>query len=110
MGRPAQARAILEAAEEIAPAKNDGRGRRGATAGAVEEVRKAKGRLGHSELIRCKVRHFADGAALGSKAFVESVFAKERHRFGAKRKTGARTVGKSDGLCALRDVNKAAET
>jgi hypothetical protein len=52
------------------------------------------------------VRHFADGAALGTKQFVEAVFKQERHRFGARRKTGARAVGGLDGMCSLRELRK----
>ena len=99
---------VFEAAAERAPGPNGARGRRGATPEAVAQVFAAHGRLSRGELLRCRVRHFADGAALGTKKFVEAVFAKERHRFGARRKTGARAVAGLDGLCALRDLKKEA--
>jgi hypothetical protein len=41
---------------------------------------------------RCKVNYFADGVALGTKEFINSVFQSERHRFGPKRETGARRM------------------
>ena len=97
---------VFEAAEERAPGSNNARGRRGAKPGAVAAVKSAKGKLNHAELLRCRVRHFADGAALGTKKFVEAVFQQERHRFGPRRKTGARAVSGMGGMCALRDLKK----
>ena len=97
---------VFEAAEERAPGSNGARGRRGAKPEAVATVRLAAGNLSRGELLRCRVRHFADGAALGTKQFVEAVFKKERHRFGARRKTGARAVTGLAGMCALRDLKK----
>ena len=98
----------FEAAEERVAGAGDKRGRRGATPEAVAEVKLAAGRLTNAELVRCRVRHLADGAALGSRKFVECVFKKERHRFGTRRKTGARPVTGPGGMCALRDLKKAA--
>jgi hypothetical protein len=94
---------VFEAAEERAPGSDGGRGRRGATPQAVVEVKAAAGRRSRAGLPRCRVRHFADGAALGTKKFVEAVFEKERRRFGARRKTGASTVAGLAGMCSLRD-------
>jgi hypothetical protein len=43
--------------------------------------------------IRCwRVRYFTDGAVIGSRSFVDSVFGDSRERFGPKRKTGARKL------------------
>lgn len=39
--------------------------------------------------LHCRVRYFTNGAVLGGKGFVEEFFENNRHRFGAKRKTGA---------------------
>jgi hypothetical protein len=54
------------------------------------------------------VRYFSDGVAIGSRAFVESVFTAYRPCFGPKRRTGARPMrgGAWEGLCALRDLRK----
>ena len=98
---------VFEAAEERAAGTNGARGRRGARPETVAGVKAKKGKLGAAELLRCRVRHFADGAALGSKKFVEAVFQQERHRFGLHRKTGARTISGMDGMCALRDLKTA---
>jgi len=62
------------------------------------------GMLSRSELLRCRVRYFSDGVALGSKAYVEDVFIRYRRHFSARRKTGARRMAGGDweGLCSLR--------
>jgi len=99
-------RFTFEAAEERASGGNGQRGRRGAKPEAVAAVKASQGKLGHAELLRCRVRHFADGAALGTRKFVEAVFRQERHRFGANRKNGARAVSGMAGMCALRDLRK----
>jgi putative transposase len=43
-------------------------------------------------LLLCRVRYFSDGAVIGSKAFVDEVFASARQRFSARRKDGARKM------------------
>jgi hypothetical protein len=43
-------------------------------------------------MLRCRVRYFTDGAVIGSKAFVNDVFAAARERFTEKRKEGARRM------------------
>jgi putative transposase len=63
-------------------------------------------------MLRWKVRYFTDGAAVGSRAFVDGLFEQCRERFGAKRKTGARkmrgraSAGASDLLWSARDLRK----
>ncbi len=48
--------------------------------------------LGMARMLRCRVRYFTDGAVIGSKAFVNEVFAGARERFTKKRKDGARRL------------------
>ncbi len=48
--------------------------------------------LGMAGMLRCRVRYFTDGAVIGSKAFVNEVFAGARERFSKKRKDGARRM------------------
>jgi putative transposase len=43
-----------------------------------------------AKIVRCRVRYFKDGAILGSRSFVDGIFALRRKQFGEKRKTGAR--------------------
>ena len=66
-------------------------------------------RLGN--VLRCRIRYFTDGAAIGSRSFVDEAFAKSRERFGPKRNSGARRM-KGEGapagsaLWSLRDLRK----
>jgi putative transposase len=55
-------------------------------------VIKAGGKVPATQLIRCKVRHFSDGVALGSKSFVENVFQGMKGLFSPNRKDGARPL------------------
>jgi hypothetical protein len=72
----------------------------------VEAVLKSGGKLSRADLLRCRVRWFSDGVAIGSKVFVEGVFKGCRGYFGAKRKTGARKVREdaAESLHTLRDL------
>ena len=54
---------------------------------------------------------FVDSAVLGSREFVNMVFTAERHRYGGRRKDGARKIqslqsSKEDALFSLRDIRK----
>lgn len=50
------------------------------------------GELTLGEVLRLRVRYFSDGVVLGSRNYVNEVFAEFRDRFGARRKTGARPL------------------
>jgi REP element-mobilizing transposase RayT len=77
----------------------------------VEAVLKAGGKLSRAELLRCQVRWFSDGVAIGSKGFVEGIFSRCREHFGPQRKTGARAVREdAGGLHALRELRRRAVT
>ena len=63
------------------------------------------------QMLRWKVRYFTDGAAVGSRAFVDGLFGQCRERFGPKRKNGARRMrgrvvagGIADLLWSARDL------
>jgi len=64
--------------------------------------------LSRAELLRCRVRYFSKGGAVGSPEFIEDVFANNRHRFGPQRTSGARPMRHGDwgNLCSLRDLRK----
>jgi len=72
----------------------------------ASEVIERKGKMPLSTLLRCRVRYFKDGLAFGSRAFVESVFERNRAHFGVKRKTGARRMRfcQDGGFCTARDL------
>jgi hypothetical protein len=63
------------------------------------------GPLSESEMLHCKVRHFADGLAIGTKRFLNDLFAVTRDYFGPRRKSGAREIRFFETeLCAMRDL------
>ncbi len=66
-------------------------------------------RFSRDELLRCRVRYFSDGVALGDRSFIEEVFENNRPLFSERRKSGARKLRGGDwsGLCSLRDLNHA---
>jgi hypothetical protein len=72
----------------------------------VEMIVKERGELPLQDVLRCRVRYFSDGVAIGSKAFVNDVFRLHRDNFGPKRKDGARPMHFAawGGLCAARDL------
>lgn len=72
----------------------------------VQQIIDEGGELNLYELMRCRVRYFNDGVALGSKLFIEEVFEQNRGLFGERRKSGARKMrgsGQSN-LFSLRDL------
>jgi hypothetical protein len=91
------------------PLEKDRKGKSGVSAAKVKEVQKSDGELGLIEVFRQKIRHFAQGVALGSPDFVESVFQSRRAHFSAARKSGARRIRgaagrRLAGLMTLRDL------
>ena len=72
----------------------------------IKEVIAQGGELSLGQVLRLRVRHMSDGVALGTKAFVNEVFARNREKFGPKRKDGARPIRglAAFGLTALRNL------
>jgi hypothetical protein len=87
------------------PEKGD-RGRKGFNEEKVAEVEAREGAMPIPAILRHKVRYFCDGAVLGTAAFVNGVFERERSRFGPNRKTGSRKMRGTDWgeLRVLRDL------
>jgi len=57
------------------------------------------------QMLRWKVRYFTDGAAIGSREFVDGLFEQCRDRFGPKRQSGARRLrGKAAGASGAPDL------
>ena len=77
------------------------RGRKGYTKKEVDAVKEAGGKLTRGQLLRCKVRYFSEGVALGDKAFVEGVFKNHRESFGPARKEGAKPLRELEKKAAI---------
>jgi len=80
--------------------------RKGITHAQVDKVLESGGKLPLPDVLRCRVRYFTDGMAIGGKAFVERVFNENRGLFGPKRKDGARKMrfGEWGGLRTIRSL------
>ena len=78
------------------------------TAERLQRVVEADGRVPLEELLRVRVRYFADGLALGSKGFIQDVFAGNRNEFSGKRqKFGAPLPQEAWGaLHVIRDLRR----
>ena len=66
--------------------------RSGLSRKAVAEVWAAGGRLTLAQLLRCRIRHFTRGVAVGSAEFLERYLHSHRAAFGANRSSGARAI------------------
>jgi putative transposase len=98
---------LFSSGVEVMDAENVNVVRKGVTAEEARQVLKEKGKLSSMELVRLRVRYFSDGLVLGSREFVEGIFAENRSRFGPNRKTGARRLKDGDGaLYSMRDLRK----
>jgi len=75
---------------------------------ALAEIIKNEGYAAPAALFRMRVRYFADGTAIGSKAFVESIFHKNRASFGSNRKAAGKPLPPKlwGDLHVLRDLKK----
>jgi hypothetical protein len=67
--------------------------------------------LAAGAMLRRRVRYFTDGVVIGSRMFVNEMFAASRERFGAKRKDGARKLrggaaAAAGVLWSIRDLRK----
>ena len=70
--------------------------RAGISRSEVAKVWAAGGKLTLAQLLRCRVRYFTDGMAIGTETFLERLFAAKREAFSARRETGARKMKGGD--------------
>jgi putative transposase len=70
----------------------------------ARKVRDAGGRLPLHLFLRLRVRYLTDGAVLGTKAFVETVFRERREWFSDKRRSGASRLKGLEHDCLLRSA------
>ena len=102
-----QSRAYLyESGPARAGGPNGEKPRRGFTPEQIAEVLADGGKLTLEQALRCRIRYFTAGAALGSRAFIAEVFKTHRHCFGAKRKRAARPMRgiRAKGMYVARDL------
>ncbi len=80
--------------------------RRGFSREQIDAALLAGGRLTWGQMLRCRIRYFSDGVALGTREFVDQIFHAERQRFSSDRTTGARPLRRLEagGLRTLRDL------
>jgi REP element-mobilizing transposase RayT len=93
--------------EAIQPDPETGnRGRKGFSEEKVEAVVNNDGALPIAETLLHRVRYFSDGAVIGTAAYIEEVFQRNRSHFGPSRTTGARRMRGANwgNLRALRDL------
>jgi hypothetical protein len=83
---------LYTAGEERREAYGERVARPGLKSGEVDRVIENNGKMTIQAVLRCRVRYFTDGMAIGGKAFVDGVFEKNRRFFGPKRKDGARRM------------------
>ena len=62
----------------------------------IAKVWAAGGKLTLAQLLRCRVRYFSDGLAIGSESFIEKFFGSQREIFSKKRKSGSRKMKGGD--------------
>ena len=71
----------------------------------VLDAIQSKERVDRGDYLRCRVRYFSDGLAVGSREFVEAVFQHFRGHFSKKRTSGARRMeGLKQELYSARDL------
>jgi REP element-mobilizing transposase RayT len=83
---------LYTAGEEKREAYSERIARPGLSGAAVDRVLEEGGKLSLQQALRCRVRYFTDGMALGGQAYVDGVFERNRHFFGPKRTDGARKM------------------
>ena len=95
--------------EREGTAPDGGSARKGFSREAVLAVLAARGKVSLPEYLQLRVRYFADGAVLGTRAYVDVVFEALRNRWGPSRRDGARPIMgliAATELCVLRDLRK----
>jgi hypothetical protein len=83
---------LYAAGEERLDARGERVVRPGLPTAEVDRVIETGGKLTLPQVLRCRVRYFTDGMAIGQKAFVDHVFEANRRFFGPRRRDGARKM------------------
>jgi putative transposase len=72
---------------------------------ALRKVLRQKGELSAADAIRCRMRYFSEGLAIGTEEFILSVFENHRRRYWKKRKQAARSL-RDEGWTDLWALNR----
>ena len=92
---------------EDARKRGGGAGDRERATGEATSGKRGRGgqRLSEEELLGRRVRYFVDGMVIGSRGFVDGVFALSRGWFGAGRRSGARPLARAEtSLRSMREL------
>ena len=89
---------LFGSAGEIKDGRSGRTLRRGLRRENVDTVLRNAGKLKRWEILRCRLRYMTRGGAIGSKAFIESLFKAERWRFDPDRQAGAKTPQGGDAV------------
>ncbi|MFM7102408.1 MAG: transposase [Verrucomicrobiota bacterium] len=73
---------------------------------SIQSALQQGGELPLGQILRLHIRHFTDGVFLGSRQYVDEMWARHRQRFSQRRRSGARTIRGAPlpGLAVLRDL------
>ena len=89
---------LFGSAEEIKDGRSGRTLRKGLGRESIDAVLRKAGKLRRWEMLRCRLRYMTRGGAIGSKAFVETIFNAERWRFDPDRQAGAKTPQGGDAV------------
>ena len=67
----------------------------------AEKALATEGKLSAGECLLSRLKYLSDGAAIGSKSFVDALFKKHRGRFGKHRKIGGKPMSEGEHLAGL---------
>ncbi len=99
---------LFDQADEIRDEQSGELHRRGLRPEAIRKVFEEGGRLNFGQIVRCRVRYFVDGAAIGGESFLTAILRANRAKFGPDRTTpGYRLRGAEFGnLMAARGLQR----
>ena len=91
-----------EVEEDKATEANHVKIRKGIPKEKAEKALAAEGRLTAGECLLSRMKYLSEGAAIGSKSFIDTLFEKDREKFGESRKMGSKSLGENlSGLYSL---------
>ncbi len=83
---------MIDGEEVVENKRYEVKARKGIAADTVDRELDREGELPNSTLLRSRVKYFTAGLALGSREFVDGLFARNRGKFGPRRKQGGKPL------------------